>query len=349
MSRTYTIGELSQIVDGSVRGDTRGIITGVGDVSEAGPQQATWVTNPKYAAKLENSQAGVVLVPADFGPTPMPAILCGRVDRSVARLLGAFATPMSCPEHGVHPTAVVHETAEIGADSAIGPHVVIEADARIGTSCVIHAGVFIGHGTSVGSECVIWPGAVIRDGCVLGNRVTLHPNAVIGADGFGYYLEEGRHHKIPHIGGVILEDDVEVGACSCVDRAKFGNTVVGRGTKIDNLVQLAHNVRVGEHCVFVAQVGVAGSARIGNYCVFGGKSSVTENVTIGDGARLAAGCTLAAKDVAPGVTVSGWPARDHREELRDRASIHRLPALIGQVRDLLARVERLETSADHRP
>jgi UDP-3-O-[3-hydroxymyristoyl] glucosamine N-acyltransferase len=347
MTRTYAIKELAAIVGGVVRGREAAVIAGVADVAEAEPDQATWISSPKYAAKLSTSRAGVVLVPKDFGETPMPAILCERVDRAVARLLGAFAPPMAQPELGIHGSAVVHETASVGPGCAIGPHVVIEADAYIGASCVIHAGVFIGQGTSVGEDCVIWPNAVIRDGCTVGNRVMIHPGAVIGADGLGFYFDEGRHNKVPHIGGVVLEDDVEVGACACIDRAKFGNTIIGRGTKIDNLVQLAHNVRVGEHCVFAGQAGISGSVRIGSYCIFGGKASAVNNVAIGEGARLAGGLAVAAKDLPPGVTVSGFPAQDHRRELRERALIRRLPNMDEQLKALLARVKRLEESADH--
>jgi UDP-3-O-[3-hydroxymyristoyl] glucosamine N-acyltransferase len=199
----------------------------------------------------------------------------------------------------------------------------------------------------VGDDCLIWPNVVIRDGCVVGNRVVIHPGAVIGADGFGFYFDGGRHNKIPHIGGVIIEDDVEVGACTCIDRSKFGNTVIGRGTKIDNLVQVAHNARVGEHCVFAAHAGISGSTRIGNYCIFGGRAAATDNITLGDGVRLAGGLAVADKDLPPGITASGFPAQDHRQELRERAQVRRLPELARQLKELMARVKRLEESADH--
>lgn len=346
MARTYTVRELAAVVSGTVRGDDSPTITGVADVTEAHPDQATWITNPKYASKLTGSRAGVVLVPGEFGETPMPAILCERIDRAVAALLGAFAPPVAQPEPGIHPTAVLHETARIGAGCAIGPHVVVGADVEIGTSCLLHAGVFVGRGTTLGNDCVIWPNAVIRDGCVVGNRVIIHSGAVVGADGLGFYFDEGRHNKIPHIGGVVLEDDVEVGACTCIDRSKFGNTVIGRGTKIDNLVQIAHNVRVGEHCVFASQSGVSGSAQIGNYCVLGGRAAMLDNITLGEGARLAGGLTIADKDLPPGMTASGFPAQEHRQELRERAQIRRLPKMAEQLRALMARVKRLEESAD---
>ncbi len=346
MSRTYTLTALADLVGGSVRGHAVVVISGVADVVEAGPNDATWVSRSGYASKLAGSRAGAVLVPLDFGPTPMPAVLCDRLDRSVAKLLGAFAGPVSCPKPGVDSRAIVHETARIGPDPAIGPCVVIDADALIGDCAVIHAGVFIGQGTTIGDHCVIWPHVVIRDGCVVGHRVIIHPNAVIGSDGLGFYFDEGEHRKIPHIGGVILGDDVEIGACSCIDRSKFGYTVVGRGTKIDNLVHVAHNVLVGEHCVLAGQVGISGSVRIGDYCIFGGNAGATDNLTIGKGVRLG-GLAVATHDIPDGLTVSGFPAQDHRKELRERASLRRLPALAKQFKDLLARVERLEATANH--
>lgn len=346
MTRRFTISELARLVGGELRGDGGHVISGVADITEAGPDDVAWVSQPKYAHKASTSRAGVLLVDETFGSTPMPAIVCEGIERSVAKLLAAFAPAPAQPEVGVHPTAVVDETARLEDQCAIGAHVVVAADATIGKGCVLHAGTYIGRGTRLGADCVLWPNVVVREGCVLGDRVTIHPGSVIGADGFGYHFDEGAHQKIPHIGGVVLGDDVEVGACSCIDRAKFGRTIIGRGTKIDNLVQIGHNVRVGEHCLFVGQVGISGSVRIGNFCVFGGRSGSVDNVTIGDGARLSGFGTVAAKDIPPGATVSGVPARDHREDLRERAAVRRLPAMMEQLKALRKRVEQLEASAD---
>ena len=344
MNRSFTVTQLAEIVGGTVRGDGKVKITGVSDVVEATPEVATWITSTKFVGALEKSRAGAVLVPVGFGQTPMPAILCERVDRSVAKLLGAFAPPIPSPAPGIHPSAIVDETVQIGEGAAIGPCVVLCAGVTVGPSTHIHAGVYIGDGASVGRDCVFWPNVVIREGCIIEDRVTIHSNAVIGADGLGFYFDEGKHNKIPHIGAVHLESDVEIGACSCVDRAKFGYTVVGRGTKIDNLVQLAHNVRIGEHSVLAAQCGISGSVRIGDYCILGGRAGAVDQVSIGDRARLAGGISIATKDVQPGSTVSGFPAQDHALELREHASLRRLPALTAQVKKLAARIEQLELS-----
>jgi UDP-3-O-[3-hydroxymyristoyl] glucosamine N-acyltransferase len=347
MSFAFTLSQLATIVEGRPRDADERVITGAADLSEAGPTDVAWVLREAYAGKVSASRAGAVLVAEGFGPTPMPAILCRNIERSVARLLGAFCPPSALPEVGVHPTAVIHPSARIGANPSIGPHVVIDADVVVGRSCTFGAGVFLGRGSILGDECVLWPHVVVREGCILGDRVMIHPNAVIGADGFGYYFDEGRHHKIPHAGGVRLEDDVEIGACTCIDRAKFGYTVIGRGTKIDNLAQVAHNNRIGRHCILTGQFGAAGSVRVGDYCVSGGRAGILDNVTIGDRAVLAA-TALITKNVPPGVTVSGNPARDHRRMLREQAAARRLPEVVEQVKELVARVERLEAAADHR-
>ncbi|MEK6677522.1 MAG: UDP-3-O-(3-hydroxymyristoyl)glucosamine N-acyltransferase [Planctomycetota bacterium] len=347
MNPAFRLEALAAIVEGHVRGDATVVVSGVADVAEAKANEITFVSNPKYAKKLAESKAGAVLVPAGFGPTAMPAILCARMDRSVAELLGAFLESRP-PSHQVDATAVVHPSAKLGADVSIGPHAVIEADAEIGARTVLHGGVYVGHGTRIGEDCVLWPNVVVRNGCVLGHRVILHPCSVIGADGFGYYFEIGRHNKIPHAGGVVLGDDVEIGACSCIDRSKFGNTVVGNGVKIDNLVQIAHNVRIGEHTVIAGQTGIAGSTRIGAYCVFGGRAGSVDNTEIGDRTVVAA-CSVVSGLVEGGRTVSGYPAQDHRKELKSTAALRRLPDFFEQLRDLQARVERIETSTDHRP
>jgi len=346
MKREYSLSELAAIVGGEVRGDGAVRVRGVADVNEASEGDVTWVTNPKYIAKLKESRASAALVGPDFGDTPMPAIICPQIDRSVAMLFGAFAPPPVLPARGIHPSAVVHETARLGQDCAVGPGAVIDRDAVLGDRCVLHANAFIGAETQVGDECVFWPGAVVRERCGLGSRVKIYPNAVIGADGFGYYFHEGGHRHVPHIGGVILEDDVEVGACACVDRAKFGNTVIGQGTKIDNLVQVGHNVRTGKHCLFAGQSGISGSVRLEDYVVFGGQVGVADNITLGRGMQAAIG-SMITRSIEAGTVVSGMPAWNHRQELRVQALTRRLPALVEQIKDLTARVQQLETSADH--
>ena len=347
MTTTYTLADLATRVEGTLRGPGDVVIRSVAALAGAQPDQAAWLSRSKYAGALGGSNAGVVLVPADFGDTPCPAILCPHIDRSVALLLEAFAPAISAPPAGVHTSAVVDAHAHVDPTAAVGPGVVIAAGARIGAGTVLHAQVYVGADSTIGEGCVLWPGVVVRERCQLGDRVIVHPNAVIGSDGFGFYFHEGRHHKVPHTGGVRIGDDVEIGACTCIDRSKFGHTVVGPGTKIDNQVQIAHNGQVGAHCILAGQAGLAGSVVLGDYVVLGGRAAVLDGLTVGPGAKLAGGVAIAAKDVAAGAVISGFPGRDHREHLQELASLRRLPALLAELKQLRARIEQLEAAADH--
>lgn len=349
MTRSYSLVELAAIVEGTLQGvDDGRRISGVNDLSEAGAHEATWAGNPKYLAQLDQSRAGVVLVAQRVDTPPVPCIVCPRLEQSIASLLAAFAPPAPLPPMGIHPTAVIHASAVIGPGARIGPHVVIEANVRIGHNAALFAGVYIGQSVTIDDDCTLWPNVVIREHCVLGSRVTIHANSVIGKDGFGFYFDGRAHRRVPHIGAVRIEDDVEIGACSCVDRSKFGFTVIGRGTKIDNLVQVAHNVRIGEYCILAGQTAFAGSVRTGRYCVFGGRAGSTDNITIGDGARIAL-ASVATKDIPAGVTVSGNPAQEHAKELRMQAALRRLPGMMDRLKALVVRVEQLEASAHHKP
>lgn len=348
MTVRYSIAELAKITGGTLRGSGSATITGVADVREAGPQEATWVSRESFAERLKSSRAGVVLVRKEFGETPMPAIACERLDAAIAALLGAFRPPASRPAAGIHPAAIIDSTAQIGEQTAIGPYVVVESGVRIGKRCVIHAGVIIGRDTTIGDDCEIRSNAVVYHGCRLGSRVLIHSNAVIGKDGFGFYFDGKQHVRFPHAGGTVLEDDVEIGACSCVDRAKFGNTVVARGTKIDNLVQVAHNCRVGQHNMVAGCTGMSGSVRTGDYCVIGGRATFFDNISMGNQVQVGA-TTVITKDIPDGLKVSGHPAQDLQLELREKASLKRLAENHRKILDLIERVERLEATAHHNP
>lgn len=343
---SHSLAEIAKWVNGAVRGDAGVRISGVWGVEEAEAGHITWLTHEKYARKLAACRASAVLVPENYGPTPMPAVLVANPSLAIITLLERFAEPLPRPAAGVHPSAIVDDRAKLGRNVAVGPHVVIAAGATIGDDTVVHANVFVGENTSVGSGCEFWPNVVIRERCVIGNRVIIHPNTTVGADGFGYQFIEGRHVKIPQIGTVIIEDDVEIGSNSAVDRAKFGTTRIGRGTKIDNLVQVAHNVQIGAGCVLVAQCGIGGSARLGQGVVLGGKVGVRDHIVIHDGAQSAA-CACLSKDVAAGTTVFGSPAVEQEQWLRERAKVRRLGSLFEQVERLAKRVEQLEATADH--
>ncbi len=346
MSRTFTLAEIAKWVGGAVRGDAGRRIGSICGVAEAGPDQITWLSHEKYARGLASSRAGAVVVPEDYGPTPMAAILVRQPQLAMVTILEKFAPPVPRPAPGVHPTAVVADGVKLGERVAVGPGAVIGSGVTLGAGTVLHANVYVGQDTSVGEDCEFWPCVVIRERCTIGNRVIIHPNTTIGADGFGYQYAEGRHVKIPQIGTVVIEDDVEIGANCAIDRAKFGSTRLGTGTKIDNLVQVAHNVQVGPGCVIVAQAGIAGSTRLGKGVVLGGKVGVRDHVTLNDGVQAAACCCIS-KDVPAGTTVIGIPAAPHEVWAREQAKIRRLPSLFEQVEALTKRVEQLESSADH--
>jgi len=343
--KSYTLAEIAKWVGGMVRGDAARRISGVAGVEEADGTQITWLAHEKYAPKLRTSKAGAAVVPEQFGETPMPAILSEDPSLAVATILQRFAPPVPRPAAGVHATAIVSPSARLGREVAVGPHVVIGDDAAIGDRTVLHASIFIGSEVTIGRDCELWPGVVVRERCVIGHRVIVHPNTTIGADGFGYQWIAGKHDKIPQIGTVEVEDDVEIGANCTIDRAKFGATRIGTGTKIDNLVQIAHNVHIGPHCLIVAQCGIAGSSRLGRGVVMGGQAGVGDHLTLHDGARVA-GCACISKDVPAGMTVIGIPAVERGQFVRERAKLRRLPNLEDQLQALIKRVERLESSAD---
>jgi len=345
-AKTMTVQEIADLVGGTVEGDASRRIEGIASVDSAGPSKLTFAADQKRAAQLAASQAGAAIVGKAPVAAAMPLIRVDNVQAAMAKLLGELAGSEDLPPAGVHPSAVVAPDAQIGPGVAIGPGAVVGARASIGAGGVLCAHACVGADAVVGEKTILFEGAVVRYGCVVGRRVRIGPNTVIGYDGFGYYTEHGVHHKIPHIGNVVIEDDVEFGACSCVDRGKFDSTRVGAGTKVDNLVQIAHNVQVGRGCILVGQCGIAGSARLGDYVVLGGGTGVRDNVTLGDGVQCAAHSAIAA-DVADGEVVAGTPAGPAKEVLRMLLASKKLPDLLKRVAQLQARLEALESSKDN--
>lgn len=313
------------------RGDVE--ILAVTDLEHAHPQALVMVADARKLAGAEASAAGALLVAEATPSTRKPALRARNLRAAFARALAALA-PASRPAAGVHASAVVAPNARVSADATLGPHVVVSDDAEVGTRTVIGAGAVIGARARVGADCLIHANVTIYPDCVIGDRVIVHSGAVIGSDGFGYAADEGVHVKIPHLGRVVVEDDVEIGANATIDRGTLGETRIGRGTKIDNLVQVAHNVTVGPHSIIVAQVGISGSATIGEGALLAGQAGVRDHVTIGAGA-VVLGKAGVTKHVPPGATVSGYPAREHRAQLRLEAAVLRLP-------DILRRLEALE-------
>jgi UDP-3-O-[3-hydroxymyristoyl] glucosamine N-acyltransferase len=334
-----TIKEFAEIVKGEVTGDPSREITGAAGISDASEGDITFVSGARYAKHLTGSKAACVIVKDLIPGLATPQIRVSNPHYAFAKALECFHPhPVHAPV--ISERSYVAETAIIGRDVSIYPHVYIGEDAVIGDGTVILPGVYIGNGTKIGSRCLIFPNVTIREGVSIGDRVTVHAGTVIGSDGFGYVFEQGVHYKIPQVGGVIIGDDVEIGSNVSVDRATTGNTVIGNGTKIDNLVQVAHNVKIGRNSLIVAQVGIAGSTEMGDFVVIGGQSAVADHSTIEAGTMIA-GQSGIKGNVAKGI-YAGSPAIPHATWLRAQALFGRLPELNKRIKDLEEKVKRLE-------
>ncbi|MCA9256565.1 MAG: UDP-3-O-(3-hydroxymyristoyl)glucosamine N-acyltransferase, partial [Phycisphaerales bacterium] len=266
---------------------------------------------------------------------------------AMADLLDRFAPEAPAPSPGIHPQAVVEPGASVAPGASVGPFAVIRAGASIGERTVVGAAVSIGRDVVIGADCFLYDHVVIYDHCVLADRVIIHANSVIGADGFGYIFRNGQHRKLRHIGTVVLEEDVEVGACTTIDRAKVGETRIGRGSKIDNHVQVAHNVQIGPLCILAGQVGLSGSVRLGAGCALGGQVGVSDGVRLANGTRIAAQSGIMSDVDEPQQTLMGYPAQEFMTHKRELARIRRLPQLNDRVNALEKKVASLEGAKDH--
>jgi UDP-3-O-[3-hydroxymyristoyl] glucosamine N-acyltransferase len=332
----FTVSELAALVGGQFASATDGAIriTGAAAVMDAGEGQITFFGNPKYLPQLKTSRASAALVPLDFAESipPVP-IRVANPSLAFAQLLERFAPPPVRFAPGVHPTAVVAPGAVLGENVSIQPFVVVEEGAHIGANTVIGAHGYIGHDAKVGPNCLLAPRVTVGARCLVGARVILHSGVVLGSDGFGFELSGGKHVKIPQTGIVQIDDDVEIGANTTIDRARFGRTWIGEGTKIDNLVQIAHNVVVGKHCILVSQAGISGSTRLGNYVTLAGQVGIVGHVEIGDKATVAAQAGVS-KSLPPGSVFWGSPAQPMKETLEQLALGRRLPKLFERVKRL---------------
>jgi len=302
------------------------------------------VSHERFLRQLRSTRAAAVIVQRNIKlgtDVGRPVFLVEDADLAVARVLTALAPPIPRPPAGVDAMARVSPSAQLGEGCAVGPFVSIGQRVRAGRGCVFHPGVVVGDDCVLGDGCELFPNVVVRERITLGARVIIHAGSMIGSDGFGYHWDGKQHVKIPQIGEVIIEDDVEIGSCVCIDRAKFSTTVIGRGTKIDNLVQIAHNCRVGPHCIIVGQVGLAGSVQLGEGVTLGGQAAIRDHISVGDGAAVAA-CSGAAADVPARTVVSGTPAIPHRQTLREQAALRHLPDLVVKVRQLEEQLARLQ-------
>jgi len=342
-----TVGAIAERVGGQVEGDASASLTNVAAVADARQTDLTFAVDASRVRQLAGCRAGAALVPREAEvAAAMPLIRVADVEAALATVLATLAPPDDVPPPGVHPSAVVDGTAELGEGVAVGPHAVVGAGARVGAGSVLCAGVSVGAEAVLGRDVVLRESAVVGARCRLGDRVRIGPNATVGHDGFGYYSREGVHHAVPHIGNVVIEDDVDLGAGACVDRAKFGSTWIGAGTKMDNFVQIAHNCRVGPGCLLAAHAALGGSVRLGRHVSIGGHAAVAPNVTVGDGVRCA-GLAGVHGDVPAGAEICGIPAGPARDRLRAWVAQDQLPGLLRRVRALEASAQDGESPAKH--
>jgi UDP-3-O-[3-hydroxymyristoyl] glucosamine N-acyltransferase len=337
-----TLKELAKLVDGEVIGDGSIVITGVAGIKEAREGDITFLANPKYFSLADKTNASAIITSPDVKAISKPTIRTDNPSLAFTKIISLIAPHEAAHPKGIHSSAILGKNVSLGKDVAIGPYAVIEDDVSIGDRAIIYSGCFIGRKTRIGNDTLIYPNVSIRESITIGSRVIIHCGTVIGSDGFGFVTVEGIHHKIPQVGTVEIGDDVEIGANVTIDRARFDKTIIGSGTKIDNLVQIAHNVVIGENSIIVAQVGISGSTTIGKNVTLAGQVGVVGHIDIGDNAVVMAQSGVS-KSVPAGTFVWGYPAKPHDIAKRINACVHNLPRLYEHVAELKKKIEELES------
>ncbi|MDF0666965.1 MAG: UDP-3-O-(3-hydroxymyristoyl)glucosamine N-acyltransferase [Nitrospira sp.] len=335
-----TLAQIQEVVGGTIHGDSQTPVYGLTSLSEANPDALSFIANDKMSKAAATLRVAALLVHRHLPDLAVPQIVVDHPMLAFARVAQAFFVRQQVPR-GLAEQVIQGADVRIGNDPSIWPFVTLGDRVTIGNRVTLCPGVFVGSDSTIGDDCILYPNVVVRESCSLGARVIVHSGTVIGADGFGYVQHQGRHHKIPQLGGVVIEDDVELGANVTVDRATFGRTLIKQGTKVDNLVQIAHNVTVGEHSILVAQVGIAGSTTIGHHVVIGGQAGLADHLTIGDQVMIAAKAGVN-RSIGSNQMVGGIPAMPREKALRVQGTIFQLPELKQLVRDLEQRVAALE-------
>ena len=338
-----TAEKIAEMVKGTIKGDSKRIISGVASIRNAEEHQLSFVSNRKYEDLLKDSKAGIVLVCPDLAETSTDnrtIIVCENVDHAFAAVAAVFAEEPPKAVPGIHPSAVVAASAVIGQNVSIGANAVIEENASIGDNTVIGAGCYIGHEVKIGANSILYPNVTVMYRCLVGNKAVIHPGVVIGGDGFGFIPGPQGLVKVPQTGIVQIGNDVEIGANTTIDRARFGKTIVKDNVKIDDQVMVAHNVVVGESSILVAQCGIAGSSELGRGVIVAGKAGINGHITIGDGCQVA-GTSAVAKSLPPGSIVIGTPAESQREFMARIALPKKVQKLDARIKELEAKLAEL--------
>jgi UDP-3-O-[3-hydroxymyristoyl] glucosamine N-acyltransferase len=336
---TFTAAQIAEQLQGQVVGDGSIQLSGLAPADRARPGELTFAENAAYFAAAEQSQAAAVLVAEPFESANKVLIRVANARVALARVLPLFFPPEEYPR-GIHPDAVIADSAQVDPTAHIGPHCVVGARVRIGARSVLMGGNDLRADCQVGDDVCLFPNVVLYRQTQVGHRVTVHAGSVIGSDGFGYVLDEGRHRKVIQLGNVIIHDDVEIGANTAIDRGALGSTVIGEGTKIDNLVHIAHNVVIGRHCLILGQVGFAGSTCLGDYVVVASQSGIADHLKLGNQAVVGAKSGVM-RDIPEGGRVLGIPAAPDRQAKRQMIAVQQLPDLIHRMRDLEKQVQEL--------
>jgi len=342
---TRTVSELAALVGGEVVGDGATVIRGVAGIREAMPGDITFLANSRYESYLLETRASAVICSRMPQHGSLPLLQVDNPYLAFQRIVRVFRPGPRGPDPGVHPSAVVAPEAELGDGVSVGAHCVVEREAKIGPRSVLMAGCYVGERVTIGEDSLFYPRVTVREECHIGARCTVHPGVVVGSDGFGFALDSGRYHKIPQVGNVIIGDDVEIGANTTIDRATTDSTRIGDGSKIDNLVQIGHNVVIGRHCIIVAQVGISGSTELEDYVTVGGQAGLAGHIKIGTRAMVG-GQSGVTKSVAPEGIVIGYPAVAQGVFKRIHAFVQRLPQLFQRTKELEQRVAKLEHQSE---
>lgn len=332
------LSELAKLVNGEIEGDKDIIIKGIAGIKEAKKGDISFIENDRYLSLLDSTLASAVIIPhkhknkIGFPKGGVPLIYAENSSVAFSKIVSLFTPEISKPQ-GIHPAAIIGENVQFGKGVAVQACAVIEDNVQIGAGTIIYSGVSIGQESCIGKDCLIYSNVSIRERTKIGNRVIVHSGAVLGSDGFGFSTEKGVHYKIPQVGSVEIDDDVEIGANVTIDRARFDKTYIGKGTKIDNLVQIGHNVTIGERTIIVAQTGISGSAEIGKNVILAGQMGVAGHISIGDNV-VAAARSGVTKSVPKNTFVSGFPAKPHKQENKIKAYIQRLPKFFERIKEL---------------